>query len=52
MYGGLADLPHFSPDLDVEPHPAAVASLRAQVGAADGARHLQPRVRARDPRAR
>ena len=36
MYGGLADLPHFSPDLDVEPLPAAVASLRGQVGAADG----------------
>jgi NAD(P)H-dependent FMN reductase len=36
IYGGLADLPHFSPDLDVEPLPASVAALRAQIGASDG----------------
>ena len=28
IYGGLASLPHFSPDLDVEPYPAAVTALR------------------------
>jgi NAD(P)H-dependent FMN reductase len=35
IYDGLGGLPHFSPDLDVEPIPAAVAALRARVGAAD-----------------
>jgi len=35
LYGGLGELPHFSPDLDVEPLPAAVAALRAQIGIAD-----------------
>lgn len=30
----IATLPHFSPDLDVEPLPAPVAELRAAVGAA------------------
>jgi NAD(P)H-dependent FMN reductase len=35
-YAGLAMLPHFSPDLDVEPLPGPVASLRAAVGSADG----------------
>lgn len=34
FYDGLAGLPHFSPDLDVEPVQSAVAALRAQVGAA------------------
>ena len=33
---GLGDLPHFNPDLDVEPAPAAVEAFRAQVLAADG----------------
>lgn len=36
VYGGLAALPHFSPDLDVDPLPPAVAALRAAVGASDG----------------
>lgn len=36
MYDGLSTLPHFNPDLDVEPLPAAVADLRARVKAADG----------------
>ena len=36
VYDGLATLPHFSPDLDVEPHPAPVAALRAAVGRNDG----------------
>jgi chromate reductase len=35
-YAGLALLPHFSPDLDVEPFPEPVAALRAVIGAADG----------------
>lgn len=36
IYRGLGALPHFNPDLDVEPPPAAVAELRALVAAADG----------------
>jgi NAD(P)H-dependent FMN reductase len=36
IYDGLATLPHFSPDLDVDPLPPAVAALRAAVGASDG----------------
>jgi chromate reductase len=35
LYEGLGGLPHFSPDLDVEPIPAPVAALRAQIGAVD-----------------
>jgi chromate reductase len=37
IFGGLAALPHFNPDLDFEgaTAPAAVGELRAQVGAAD-----------------
>ncbi len=35
IYDGLGDLPHFSPDLDVEPSPAPVGALRALIGAAD-----------------
>jgi NAD(P)H-dependent FMN reductase len=34
-YDGLGALPHFSPDLDVEPIPPSVAALRAQIGAVD-----------------
>ncbi len=38
LFEGLADLPHFNPDLDGEgaTPPAPVRDLRAQVGAADG----------------
>ena len=36
IYKGLGGLPHFNPDLDVDPLPAPVADLRARVGAADG----------------
>jgi len=36
IFEGLADLPHFNPDLDVEPAPAAVAALRQQIADADG----------------
>ncbi|HEY6039457.1 MAG TPA: NADPH-dependent FMN reductase [Kofleriaceae bacterium] len=35
IYDQLGTLPHFSPDLDVEPAPAPVAELRAAVGLAD-----------------
>jgi NAD(P)H-dependent FMN reductase len=34
-YEGLADLPHFSPDLDVDPAPPAVQALRDQIREAD-----------------
>lgn len=36
FYDGLAALPHFNPDDDVEPLPPAVADWRAKVAAADG----------------
>lgn len=36
LYDGLARLPHFNPDLDVEPLPPAVVDLRARIKAADG----------------
>ena len=36
LYGGLGDLPHFSPDRDGGDAPAAVADLRARLRAADG----------------
>ena len=35
-YAYLADLPHFNPDRDVEPLPAAVAELRTAIANADG----------------
>jgi chromate reductase len=35
LYGGLADLPHFNPDLDPETIPS-VADFRARLAAADG----------------
>lgn len=35
LYDGLSGLPHFTPDLDVDPLPPPVAALRAQIGAAD-----------------
>lgn len=35
-FEGLTALPHFSPDLDVEPLPPAVAALRSAIGASDG----------------
>ena len=36
FYDGLAALPHFNPDLDVDPLPAVVHDLRRRIGAADG----------------
>lgn len=35
LYDGVGALPHFSPDLDVEPLPPPVAALRAQIAAVD-----------------
>jgi NAD(P)H-dependent FMN reductase len=35
IYDGLGGLPHFTPDLDVEPIPEPVSALRAQIGAVD-----------------
>ncbi|HEV7555177.1 MAG TPA: NADPH-dependent FMN reductase [Kofleriaceae bacterium] len=35
-YDGVAGLPQFSPDLDVDPLPAPVTTLRAAVGASRG----------------
>jgi NAD(P)H-dependent FMN reductase len=35
LYAGMTDLPHFNPDDDADPLPAAVADLRARIGAAD-----------------
>lgn len=34
-YDGVARLPHFGPELDVEPWPEEVVALRAQVGACE-----------------
>ncbi|MGG1658107.1 NADPH-dependent FMN reductase [Brevibacillus sp. NRS-1366] len=36
IYGGLGDLPHFNPDLDVDEGPASVRELRTQLREADG----------------
>jgi NAD(P)H-dependent FMN reductase len=35
-YGGLADLPHFNPDLDGDTVPASVSGFRNQLQAVDG----------------
>jgi NAD(P)H-dependent FMN reductase len=37
VYGGLGNLPHFSPELDGDDAPAAVRSLRGMLAEADGA---------------
>ena len=36
LYDGLATLPHFNPDLDVEPWPTPVAGWRREIAAVDG----------------
>lgn len=36
IYSGLGDLPHFNPDIDVDPAPLAVASFREQLKESDG----------------
>jgi chromate reductase len=35
LYGGIADLPHFNPDHDVDPLPPAVLALRSEIWKAD-----------------
>jgi NAD(P)H-dependent FMN reductase len=35
-YDGLSTLPHFNPDLDIEPWPAPVTTLRREIAEADG----------------
>jgi chromate reductase len=42
MYDGLASLPHFNPDDDVDTPPAPVLELRRQVGDADGLLFCSP----------
>jgi chromate reductase, NAD(P)H dehydrogenase (quinone) len=42
LYDGLAELPAFNPDLDVEPLPAAVADLRRRIGVADAVLFCTP----------
>jgi NAD(P)H-dependent FMN reductase len=41
-YDGLAELPAFNPDLDVEPLPPGVAELRARIDAADAVLFCTP----------
>ena len=36
IYTGLGSLPHFNPDLDVDPPPVSVRELRALLASADG----------------
>ncbi|MEK8131846.1 NADPH-dependent FMN reductase [Paenibacillus filicis] len=36
LYEGLADLPPFNPELDIEPYPAAVEQFRERLRASDG----------------
>ena len=36
LYDGMGDLPHFSPDIDVEDAPPSVVALRRQLQEADG----------------
>jgi chromate reductase, NAD(P)H dehydrogenase (quinone) len=42
LYLGLAELPAFNPELDVEPLPPAVARLRARIEAADAVLFCSP----------
>ena len=42
LYEGVGALPHFSPDLDVEPLPASIAELRAAVGRSDALAIVSP----------
>ncbi len=42
VYDGLADLPHFNPDLDTDPLPPAVAQLRQRIANADAVLFCTP----------
>jgi NAD(P)H-dependent FMN reductase len=35
VWNGIGELPHFSPDIDVDPLPPSVAALRAQIARVD-----------------
>jgi NAD(P)H-dependent FMN reductase len=41
-YAGLAELPHFNPDDDVDPLPSTVAELRAAIAAAEAVLFCTP----------
>lgn len=43
-FDGVERLPHFNPDLDVDPLPASVAALRAQISAADALAICSPEL--------
>jgi NAD(P)H-dependent FMN reductase len=42
LYDGLASLPHFNPDDDVDVPPTTVLALRAEIGTADGLLFCSP----------
>lgn len=42
VYTGIGRLPHFNPDDDIDPHPAAVAEWRAAVESADALLFCSP----------
>ena len=42
LYEGMAALPHFNPDDDVDPLPPSVADLRARIAAADAVLFCTP----------
>ncbi|WP_084470476.1 NADPH-dependent FMN reductase [Amycolatopsis benzoatilytica] len=42
VYGGMAGLPHFNPDLDRDPLAGEVAALRGAIAAADGVLFCTP----------
>lgn len=48
-YEGLADLPHYSEDLDLDPPPAAVAELRDAIATADAILIATPEYNASIP---
>lgn len=48
-FDGLAGIPPYSEDLDVEPAPAAVAALRREIAAADGLLPAPPSTTPRSP---
>jgi chromate reductase len=42
LYDGIATLPHFNPDLDMEPFPTPVAAWRAEIANADALLFCSP----------
>lgn len=49
LYAGVSSLPHFNPDDDVDPLPAAVARLRNAIGVADALLFCTPEYGRRSP---